>query len=153
MTIEPNFPEPQALKDLETSSVFTPRFDREGLIPTIVTDADDGTVLMFAWMNRDALALTLRTRQVHFWTRSRKKIWRKGEESGNVLRVEDVRVDCDQDVILVRARLGGGGACHTGARSCFYRTVALQPDVTGAFPLIGIDPKGSAAATAAPNKA
>ena len=153
MTTDPCFPAPKGSKELEVSPVLTPKFDAEGLIPAIVTDADDGTVLMFAWMNREALALTLRTRQAHFWTRSRKKIWRKGEQSGNILHVDDIRVDCDQDVVLVRARLGGGVACHTGARSCFYRMVGLQPDITGAFPLIVIDAKTPAAATTGSNGA
>jgi len=154
MTIEPDFPQPGGTKELETSTVFTPKFGAEGLIPAIVIDADDGAVLMFAWMNREALALTLRTLQAHFWSRSRQKIWRKGEESGNLLCVEDVRVDCDQDVLLVRARLGGGGvACHTGARSCFYRSVELHPGVTGTFALTGIDSARPAADTSALNKA
>ena len=110
--------------DVESGDVFMPAFDAAGLIPAIVADAGDGTVLMFAWMNAEALALTLTTRTAHFWSRSREKIWRKGEESGNLLDIEDVRVDCDQDVLLVRAHIRGDGvACHTGARSCFYRTV------------------------------
>lgn len=120
------FAPPGPKHDLEHGSTFMPRFDADGLIPAIVTDAGDGTILMFAWMNAEALRLTLETRKAHFWTRSRRKIWLKGEESGNVLAVEEVRVDCDQDVIQVRARLGGAGvACHTGARSCFYRSVDL----------------------------
>ncbi len=101
---------------------------------------------MFAWMNAEALDLTLRTRKAHFWTRSRKKIWLKGEESGNFLEVEDVRVDCDQDVVLVRARLAGAGvACHTGARSCFYRVLAPAAPPGGPFELtpVGDVPKAA----------
>lgn len=130
------FPPPGAPKDVEAGNLLTPKFDAEGLIPAIVSDADDGAVLMFAWMNADALEKTLLTGKAHFWTRSRKKIWLKGEESGNFLTVEDVRVDCDQDVVLVRARLAGKGvACHTGARSCFYRFVSQREPNGGPFML------------------
>ncbi len=108
--------------DLEQGSTFLPKFDADGLIGAIVTDHDTGTVLMFAWMNKEALQLTLDTGIGHFWSRSRKKLWRKGEESGNTLSVREARVDCDQDVIWLRVTVGGDGvACHTGARSCFYR--------------------------------
>ena len=103
-----------------------PRFDANGLIGAIVTDALSGEVLMFAYMNADALAATIDTRVAHFWSRSRGKLWRKGEESGNALAVEDLRVDCDQDVLWLKVRVAGQGVtCHTGARSCFYRSVAL----------------------------
>lgn len=130
------FPPPGTMRDLEGGAIFTPRFDADGLIPAIVTDAGDGTVLMFAWMNREALSLTLSTAKAHFWTRSRGRIWLKGEESGNVLHVEEIRVDCDQDVLLVRARPAGAGvACHTGERSCFYRSVALKADDGGKYHL------------------
>ena len=138
MTASVTFPSPGSTQEIETGSTFTPKFDADGLIPAIITDADDGAVLMFAWMNSEALGLTLTTGKAHFWTRSRKKIWLKGEESGNFLLVEAVRVDCDQDVVLVLARLAGAGvACHTGARSCFYRTVGRPAaDAPGLFPLL-----------------
>lgn len=130
------FPAPGSTVEVEKGHLFTPKFDADGLIPAIVSDADDGAVLMFAWMNAEALDLTLRTAKAHFWTRSRKKIWLKGEESGNFLDVADVRVDCDQDVVLVRARLAGKGvACHTGARSCFYRAVDVEGPAAGPFRL------------------
>lgn len=110
--------------DVETGDVFAPKFDGDGLIPAIVTDRVSGEVLMFAHMNGDALRETLATGIAHFWSRSRGKLWRKGEESGNVLTVAEVRTDCDQDVIWLIADVGGAGvACHTGARSCFYRRV------------------------------
>jgi phosphoribosyl-AMP cyclohydrolase len=109
---------------IEETDVFQPRFDSNGLIPTIVVDAGDGAVLMFAWMNEEALRLTRETGEVHFWSRSRRALWRKGETSGHVLTMKEMRVDCDQDVLLIRASVGGdGGACHTGRRSCFYRKV------------------------------
>lgn len=112
--------------DLETTTQFTPRFDEHGLIACIVVDASDGAVLMVAHMNADALARTRATGEVWFWSRSRKRLWRKGETSGNTLAVEEMLIDCDQDVLLVRARVGGDHvACHTGRRSCFYRRVPI----------------------------
>jgi phosphoribosyl-AMP cyclohydrolase len=112
--------------EVETSLRLQPKFDADGLIPAIVTDAATGEVLMFAWMNAEALAATLETRIGHFWSRSRGKLWKKGEESGNLLRVAEARVDCDQDVVWLKVKVEGAGvACHTGARSCFYRTLPL----------------------------
>ena len=112
--------------EVEAGHAFQPKFDADGLIPAIVTDAASGEVLMLAWMNAEALALTLETRVGHFWSRSRRKLWKKGEESGNVLEVREVRTDCDQDVVWLKAAVAGAGvACHTGERSCFYRTLPL----------------------------
>jgi phosphoribosyl-AMP cyclohydrolase len=112
--------------EIENGFVFEPKFDTDGLIPGIVTDAASGEVLMFAWMNEEALALTVETRIGHFWSRSRKALWKKGAESGNVLKVVEMRTDCDQDVIWISVHVEGDGlACHTGQRSCFYRTVQL----------------------------
>lgn len=109
---------------LEEGLLFAPRFGDDGLIPAIVTDQASGQVLMFAWMNGDALAATLQTSCAHFWSRSRQRLWKKGEESGNVLRVLEMRTDCDQDVVwLVVDVMGDGVACHTKRRSCFYRVV------------------------------
>lgn len=114
--------------DVEGGAVFQPKFDADGLIPAIVTAADTGEVLMFAWMNREALRLTIESRVAHFWTRSRQKLWKKGEESGNLLDVAEIRVDCDQDVVWLKVTVRGAGvACHTGERSCFYRSVGLGP--------------------------
>lgn len=104
------------------AELFTPKFDAAGLIPAIVQDASSGEVLMFAWMNKEALDKTLETRVAHYYSRSRGKLWRKGETSGHTQAVEAVRVDCDQDVILLRVRQEGA-ACHTGYRSCFYREI------------------------------
>jgi phosphoribosyl-AMP cyclohydrolase len=112
--------------EVEASLTFQPRFDTDGLMPAIVTDAASGDVLMFAWMNAEAVALTLETRVAHFWSRSRRRLWKKGQDSGNVLHVSEVRTDCDQDVLWIRATVDGAGvACHTGARSCFYRSLPL----------------------------
>lgn len=115
--------------DIETGTVFMPRFDADGLLPAIVQDAASGEVLMFAWMNEEAVRLTFETGTAHFWTRSRQRIWKKGEESGNTLAVVEAKIDCDQDVLLLKVRTNGAGvACHTGARSCFYRSVAVGAD-------------------------
>lgn len=117
-------------REIETGNVFMPKFDEHGLIACIVTDAGDGEVLMFAYMNEDALARTIESGEAWFWSRSRKALWRKGESSGNTLKVEDIRVDCDQDAILLKVRVGGKGvACHTGERSCFYRGLPVKPSV------------------------
>ncbi|MFO0958665.1 MAG: phosphoribosyl-AMP cyclohydrolase [Isosphaeraceae bacterium] len=98
----------------------TLRWDRDGLIPAIVQDAENGEVLMMAWMDRDSLRDTLKTGQTHFYSRSRRSRWHKGGTSGHVQHVESIRVDCDADVLLIRARQVGG-ACHEGYRSCFFR--------------------------------
>src|SRR5436853_7511093 len=109
--------------EIEQGLTFQPKFDADGLIPAIVTDAGSGEVLMLAWMNAEALALTLETRVGHFWSRSRAKLWKKGEESGNTLRVSELRTDCDQDVVWLKAAIEGNGvACHTRERSCFNRS-------------------------------
>jgi phosphoribosyl-AMP cyclohydrolase len=111
---------------IDESDRFTPRFDANGLIPCITVDAADGDVLMMAWMNEEALRLTLETGFAHYWSRSRRRIWKKGETSGALQRVVELRTDCDQDVVLVRAEIGDRtGTCHTGRSSCFYRSVPL----------------------------
>ena len=112
---------------LETGSSFTPRFDAEGLLPALVTDDATGEVLMLAYMNAAALEQTIATRYATFWSRSRKRLWVKGEESGNRLAVTALLTDCDQDTVWIKARIEGDGvACHTGAKSCFYRAVDLE---------------------------
>jgi len=134
MASSPDFAERGPSEEVERGLSFQPAFDADGLIPAIVTDAASGEVLMFAWMNRQALARTLETRVAHFWSRSRGRLWRKGEESGNVLNVAEVLTDCDQDVVWLKATIAGNGvACHTGARSCFYRSVPL-----GEVPVAGL---------------
>lgn len=115
--------------EVERGSAFQPLFDRDGLIPAIVTDQKTREILMFAWMNGEALSLTLTTGYAHFWTRSRKRIWQKGEESGNRLAVKAAYTDCDQDVLHFEVEVEGNGvACHTGARSCFYRRIETAGD-------------------------
>ncbi len=97
------------------------RFDDKGLLPAIAQDAADGTILMVAWMNAEALAETVATGHAVYWSRSRGKLWRKGEESGHRQRVREIRLDCDADVILLKVEQEGGIACHTGRRSCFFQ--------------------------------
>jgi len=105
----------------------TLHFNEQGLIPAIVQDADDGTVLMMAWMSPESLSRTLTTGQTWFWSRSRTRLWHKGEESGNTQEVVSLSYDCDGDTLLVHVHPQGAGvACHTGERSCFYRTIPLD---------------------------
>ena len=109
-------------KGSEESTVFAPIFNKQGLIPAIVIDARDGAVLMLAYMNGEALRLTMETGEAHFWSRSRNELWRKGAVSGDSQRVLSLFTDCDQDAILLKVEpQGSGNACHTGRKSCFYR--------------------------------
>ncbi len=122
---------------VEEGLTFQPKFDADGLIPAIVTAAETGDVLMFAWMNAEALALTLETGLGHFWSRSRRALWKKGEESGNVLHVVEMRTDCDQDVVWMRAHVAGDElTCHTGRPSCFYRSITLGRAADGVVRLV-----------------
>ena len=98
-------------------------WNSDGLAPAIAQDADTGLILMVAWMNREALALTVSENRAVYWSRSRQKLWRKGEESGNVQQLRELRLDCDNDVIMMQVEQIGGIACHTGRRSCFYRVL------------------------------
>jgi phosphoribosyl-AMP cyclohydrolase len=110
------------MNDLEQGSVLSPKWDANGLITGVVTDATTGELLMVAHLNADALTLTQKTGEAHFWSRSRGRIWKKGEESGNVLRVTELLIDCDQDALWIKAE-PAGPTCHTGKRNCFYRKV------------------------------
>jgi phosphoribosyl-AMP cyclohydrolase len=110
--------------DIEEGTVFSPRFDANGLIVCVTTDARDGQILMLAYMNEEALRLTLETGIAHYWSRSRRSLWRKGDTSGQIQTIREIRTDCDQDALLLKVEVGGdGGACHTGRRSCFYRRI------------------------------
>jgi phosphoribosyl-AMP cyclohydrolase len=116
-------PEPDQ-REREEGIVFAPRFDAKGLVTAVVTDAGDGMLLMVAHMNEEALRLTLETGIAHYWSRSRRSLWKKGETSGNLQRLVEMRVDCDQDAVWLKVEVVGDGAtCHTGRRSCFYRIV------------------------------
>ena len=101
----------------------------DGLVPAVAQEAGSGRVLNLAWMNRDALAKTVETGEAHYWSRSRGKLWHKGEASGHVQKVKSVRLDCDEDVILLEVEQAGGIACHTGRHSCFFQR--LENGVTG----------------------
>jgi Phosphoribosyl-AMP cyclohydrolase len=114
--------------DLEEGSDFLPNFNQDGLLPVIVIDHQTNQVLMFAYTNAEALHLTLSTKQAHFYSRSRKKIWQKGEQSGNVQLVKQVYIDCDQDTLIFAVEQIGQAACHTGRRSCFYRVLEYEPN-------------------------
>lgn len=106
--------------DRESGSVFMPKFDGQGFTTAVVTHAVSNQVLMVAFMNKEALNLTQETGVAHFWSRSRNTLWKKGETSGNILKVQDILVDCDQDAFVIRA-IPAGPTCHTGKASCFYR--------------------------------
>ncbi len=116
-------------REIEEGGGFAPKFDRDGLIVCVTTEAHTGDILMVAYMNEEALRLTLETGVAHYWSRSRNALWRKGDTSGQVQTVRDVLVDCDQDAIQLKVEAGGDGkACHTGRRSCFYRRAVAGDD-------------------------
>jgi phosphoribosyl-AMP cyclohydrolase len=118
------FPTAASKLELEEGTIFTPRFDPTGLIVCVTTDTHTGAVLMVAYMNEEALRLTIESGVAHYWSRSRQALWRKGDTSGQVQTVTEVRTDCDQDAILLKVIVGGdGNSCHTGRKSCFYRRV------------------------------
>jgi phosphoribosyl-AMP cyclohydrolase len=112
-------------QEVEEGHTFAPKFDADGLLTCVATDAGSGEVLMVAHMNADALAKTIATGEAWYFSRSRRRLWRKGETSGHVQRVVEMRVDCDQDAVWIKVEQAGPGACHTGRRSCFYRAVPL----------------------------
>ena len=113
-------------EQVEEGHVFAPKFNADGLIPCVVADAWTGEVLMVAYMNAEALAKTIETGETWFYSRSREKLWKKGETSGHLQKLIEMRVDCDQDTLLLRVEQAGGAACHTGRETCFYRAVPLR---------------------------
>jgi phosphoribosyl-AMP cyclohydrolase len=121
-----SFAAPGSAKDVEEGAAFTPKFDPAGLVTAVVTDSKSSDVLMVAHMNSEALRKTIETGEAHYFSRSRNKLWKKGESSGHTQRVVEMRVDCDQDAIWIKVVQEGEGACHTGRRSCFYRSVPLR---------------------------
>lgn len=127
------FPSRTRTSEIELGTALQPKFGPDGLIPCITSDATTNEVLMFAFMNAEALAHTIKTRKATYWSRSRNKLWVKGEESGNAQLVKELLVDCDQDVVLLKVENVGGAACHNGYKSCFYRklvdsAVVGEPD-------------------------
>jgi phosphoribosyl-AMP cyclohydrolase len=134
------FPKTEDKTEREEGTLFAPDFDAHGLLPVIVTSAETGEVLMFAYMSAEALALSIETGEAHYWSRSRGKLWRKGETSGNFQRIVEMRTDCDQDALWLKVETTGAGAtCHTGRRSCFYRSVPLAGSPSKGLALVWVD--------------
>ena len=119
------FSERGSTHEIEEGAKLAPKFDADGLVTCVATDANSGDVLMVAHMNAEALARTIESGEAWYYSRSRRALWRKGESSGHVQRVTEMRIDCDQDAVWIKVEQAGGGACHTGRRSCFYRGVPL----------------------------
>ena len=113
------------IKEVEEGKYLSPKFDENGLIPVITTDFQTGDILMHGYMNYEALKKTIETREAHYWSRSRKKIWHKGQISGFVQKVKEIRIDDDQDSLWLSVDIGSGASCHVGYRSCFYRSIPL----------------------------
>ena len=135
-TISKSFPAPGSKAELEEGTVLSPRFGADGLITCVTTDLATGEILMVAHMNAEALARTIETGEAWYWSRSRGELWHKGATSGQIQTVKEMRVDCDQDALLLKVQVAGdGGCCHTGRRSCFYRTV----ETSGSEPRLVID--------------
>ncbi len=118
-------------KAVEQGTALAPKFDRDGLIPCVATDHESGVVLMVAYMNAEALAKTIELGEAVYFSRSRQELWHKGQTSGNVQKVRELRVDCDQDCVWIRVEQVGGAACHTGYKSCFYRKFPVGADFGG----------------------
>ena len=113
------------IKEVEEGKYLEPKFDENGLIPVITTDFKTGDILMHGYMNDEALKKTIETKEAHYWSRSRKKIWRKGQISGFVQSIKEIRIDDDQDSVWLSVDIGNGASCHVGYRSCFYRSIPL----------------------------
>ena len=140
-TTSPLFKRRGTPAEVESGLALMPHLADGNLLAAVATDAATGEVLMLAWMNAEALQRTIETGEAHFWSRSRGRIWKKGEESGNVLRVVEMRTDCDQDAVWMRVEIAGhGAACHTGERSCFYRRIPVGRPIGDPHPL---EPAGS----------
>ena len=119
------FKKRHTIKEVEEGKYLSPKFDENGLIPVITTDFKTGDTLMHAYMNYEALKNTIETKEAHYWSRSRKKIWHKGQVSGFVQIVKEIRIDDDQDSVWLSVDIGNGASCHVGYRSCFYRSIPL----------------------------
>jgi phosphoribosyl-AMP cyclohydrolase len=113
------------IREVEEGKYLSPKFDKNGLIPVITTDFQTGDILMHSYMNDEALKKTIETKEAHYWSRSRKKIWHKGQVSGFVQIVKEIRIDDDQDSVWLSVDIGSGASCHVGYRSCFYRSIPL----------------------------
>ena len=113
------------IKEVEEGKYLSPKFDENGLIPVVATDFQTGDILMHGYMNDEALKKTIETKETHYWSRSRKKIWHKGQVSGFAQKVKEIRIDDDQDSVWLSVDIGSGASCHVGYRSCFYRSIPL----------------------------
>ena len=113
------------IKDVEEGKYLSPKFDENGLIPVVTTDFHAGGILMHGYMNDEALKKTIETKEAHYWSRSRKRIWHKGQISGFIQKVKEIRIDDDQDSVWLSVDIGSGSSCHVGYRSCFYRSIPL----------------------------
>ena len=119
------FKKRHTIKEVEEGKYLSPKFNENGLIPVITTDFKTGDILMHGYMNYEALKKTIETKEAHYWSRSRKKIWRKGQVSGFIQKVKEIRIDDDQDSVWLSVDIGNGSSCHVGYRSCFYRSIPL----------------------------
>ena len=119
------FKKRHTIKEVEEGKYLSPKFDENGLIPVITTDFKTGDILMHGYMNYEALKKTIETKEAHYWSRSRKKIWHKGQVSGFIQKVKEIRIDDDQDSVWLSVDIGNGSSCHVGYRSCFYRSIPL----------------------------
>ena len=119
------FKKRDSIKEVEEGQYLEPKFDENGLIPVITTDFKTGDILMHGYMNDEALKKTIETKEAHYWSRSRKKIWHKGQISGFVQTIKEIRIDDDQDSVWLSVDIGNGASCHVGYRSCFYRSIPL----------------------------
>ena len=119
------FKKRDSIKEIEEGKFLSPKFDENGLIPVVTTDFKNGDLLMHGYMDYEALKKTIETKEAHYWSRSRKKIWHKGQVSGFVQKVKEIRIDDDQDSVWLSVDIGDGASCHVGYRSCFYRSIPL----------------------------
>ena len=119
------FKKRHTIKEVEEGKYLSPKFDENGLIPVITTDFKTGDILMHGYMNCESLKKTIETKEAYYWSRSRKKIWRKGQVSGFIQKVKEIRIDDDQDSVWLSVDIGNGSSCHVGYRSCFYRSIPL----------------------------
>jgi len=119
------FKKRESIAEIEEGNYLSPKFDENGLIPVVTTDFQTGGILMHGYMNNEALKKTIETKEAHYWSRSRKKIWRKGQVSGFIQKVKEIKIDDDQDSVWLSVDIGSGSSCHVGYRSCFYRSIPL----------------------------
>lgn len=129
------FKKRETVEQVEEGKFLAPKFDEHGLIPAVTTDYRTGELLMHAYMNETALIQTMETGEAHYWSRSRKKLWRKGETSGLIQKIREMRIDDDQDCVWLRVEVAGGASCHVGYRSCFYRRVPTGSPISGSVEL------------------